>query len=94
MAVNPIMNARMPQDARSAGVSGIHAGLRGMDLAAQEIAEMNVRPRAGSPSPADGLDDAARALIDLQIYARNVQASVKVVKTADELLGFLLDQRA
>lgn len=93
MAVNPIMNARTPQDARSAGISGIDAGMRDMDRAAQQIAELNVRPAAEAPV-ADGTDDMVSALIDLRIYARNVQASVEVVKTADEVLGFLLDVRA
>lgn len=94
MAVNPIMNARTPQDARSAGVSGIHAGLRGMDVAAQEIAELNVRQPDSASYASGGLDTAASALIDLEIHARNVQASVEVVRTADEVLGFLLDNRA
>lgn len=91
MAVNPIMNARTPQDARSIGLSGIHTGLRGMDHAAQEIAELNVREHDAAPAASDRLDDAAGALVDLRVYARNVQASAAVVKTADEVLGFLLD---
>ncbi len=34
------------------------------------------------------------ALIDLKMYSRQVQANVEVVKAADEMLGFLLDEFA
>ena len=94
MAVNPIMSSgRGPIDAHSAGVTGIKAGLRGMGHAAQEIAELNVRDAGGAPPP-ERLESAADALTDLKIYQRNVQAATVVVKTADEVMGFLLDVHA
>jgi hypothetical protein len=94
MAVNPIMSSgRGTIDAFGAGVQGIRAGLRGMDHAAQEIAELNVRDPSGA-EPTDRLANAAEALVDLTIYKRNVQAAAVVVQTADETLGFLLDVHA
>ena len=94
MAVNPIMSGgRPPVDAFNAGVSGIKAGMRGVDGAAQEIAELNVKAPDGAPRP-DYMGSATDALVDLKIYLRNVEAATKVVKTADEMVGFLLDIRA
>lgn len=94
MAVNPIMSSgRTPVDAFSAGVTGIQAGLRGMGHAAQEVAELNVRDAAGAPPP-DHTRSAVEAITDLKIYERNVQAATVVVKTADEVMGFLLDIHA
>jgi len=95
MAVNPMMDgARGAKDARSAGINGINAGLNGMAHAAQEIAELNVRVPSGSAPAADRLSETARALTDLRIYQRQVQASAVVVETADAVVGFLLDVHA
>lgn len=94
MAVNPIMSSgRGTVDAFGAGVQGIRAGMRGMDQAAQEIAELNVRDRSGAEPPAS-TEDAVNALVDLKVYKRDVQAAAVVVETADAALGFLLDTHA
>lgn len=96
MAVNPIMQS---------GISGIQAGLRGMNRTAQDIAELNVDEGAARTGAADDgvtrpdrstdkLADAAEALVELKLHKRQVQASAKVIETADEVLGFLLDVRA
>jgi flagellar hook protein FlgE len=96
MAVNPIMQA---------GVSGVQAGLRGLNRTAQDIAELNVdegsaKVGAGDDGvvrpdrPADKLADASDALVELKLHKRQVQASARVIETADEVLGFLLDVRA
>ena len=91
MADNPILMS---------GVSGMQQGLRSMRDVAQDIAELNI---ADNPSSTDGetaersvdqLQDVATAIVDLKLYQRQVQASAQVVKTADEVLGFLLDVRA
>ena len=88
MAVNPMMT----------GANGIQSALKGMNDAAKEIAELNlnVNPDDASedaPRPG-GLDAMSDALVSLKIYSRQVQANVEVVKTADEMLGFLLDEFA
>jgi methyl-accepting chemotaxis protein len=98
MAVNPMMDgARGATDLRSAGVNGINAGMNGMAHAAQEVAELNVREPSGGAADSKGsgrLSDSADALTDLRIYQRQVQASAVVVKTADAVVGFLLDVHA
>ncbi len=86
MAVNPMLT----------GVNGIQSALKGMNIAAQEIAELNIDSEDGAgtaPRP-NGLDEMSEALISLKLYSRQVQANAEVVKTADELLGFLLDEFA
>ena len=91
MAVNPMLTS---------GANGIQQGIKSLNNVAQEIAELNVNSNP-SGSEADGaradtlpLDDLANAMVDLKLYQRQVQASVKVVETADEVIGFLLDVRA
>ncbi len=101
MAVNPMMeSARSAAGVRGAGVDGIRAGLKGMEHAAQEIAELNSPPRSAAPAAAPGAassgspDDAVEALLELRVHQRQVQASAKVVQSADAMLGFLLDIHA
>lgn len=91
MQVNPLGNPMNVVDARRAGVNGIQAGQNGMDRAAADIARLNVRDAA---SASELLSDGARAVGELQIYARQVESSAVVLKTADETLGFLLDIHA
>ena len=75
----------------------MRAGMEGLSDTAQEIAEFNL---SGSLSGGDdvktaALDnpaDVAEAMVDLKVYQRQVQASAKVVQTADEVMGFLLDR--
>ena len=86
MAVNPMLT----------GANGIQSALKGMNNVAQEIAELNVESDDGTdtaPSPR-GMDEMSGALMNLKIYSRQVQANVEVVKAADEMLGFLLDEFA
>jgi hypothetical protein len=91
MAVNPMMDgARGAASARSAGFSGINAGVNGLAHAADEIAELNAQPG----SAADAGRSQAQALLDLRLYQRQVEACAVVVETADAVVGFLLDVHA
>jgi len=94
MALNPIMQA---------GLNGIQTGLKGLKRTAQDIADLNLDDRANPTSdggairqdkPTDKLADTADAIVDLKVHKRQVEASAKVVQTADAILGFLLDVRA
>ena len=93
MAVNPMMESVM-----SAGVHGMNAALNGVRGAAEEIAAINATARSGSGPNAQPAADDTQGLVDaltsLKLYERQVQASSQVVKTADELLGNLLDIHA
>lgn len=91
MQVNPLGDPMIVMDARRAGASGIPAGLSGMGRAAADIARLNVRNAA---SAGDRLSEGARAVSELQAYARHVESSAVVLKAADETLGFLLDIHA
>jgi len=94
MAVNPIVQA---------GVNGIQMGIKGLNRAAQDIADCNLDDRAKTAAdndverhnkPTERVADTAEAIVDLKVHKRQVQASAKVVETADSILGFLLDVRA
>jgi len=84
------------------GVQGIQAGLKGMKRAAQDVAELNVDKEVARPDSGQGAStethkdvvDTTTAAIDLKTHARQVQASAKVVETADQVIGFLLDIQA
>ncbi len=84
MAVNPMLT--------SAGNS-MQNGLKALDSVASEIAGMNLGAASGEEAVSTTLQDTAEAMLDLKLYQRQVQASAKVVQTADEVLGFLLDVR-
>lgn len=103
MALNPMManpmidgprSGRGAVGAHSAGVNGIQAGLNGVADAAREIAEQNLQTPSGSAPGSDRLSETADALVDLRVYQRQVEASAVVVKTADAVVGFLLDVHA
>lgn len=85
MAVNPML---------ASGVNGIQNGMRGLERTAQDIAEFNLDDPIGQDIQGARLDnpaDVAEVIIDLKVYQRQVQASAKVVQTADEVMGFLLN---
>ncbi len=70
--------------ALQAGIAGIDNGLDGLHRNATTIARA---------APGDSADS-TRALLDLRADQHQVEASVKVLKAADEMLGSLLDVRA
>jgi hypothetical protein len=91
MAVNPML---------SAGGNAIQNGVKSMDSVAQEIAQQSLASQpsesAGDGEPHRGfsIDEISAAVVDLKLYERQVQAATQVVKTADEVLGFLIDVHA
>ena len=91
MAVNPMLNS---------GAVGIQQGVRAIESVAAEVAEFNQgseppKSTVSNPvAPAPNTEDVAEAMVDLKLYQRQVQASAKVVETADEVIGFLLDVHA
>ena len=84
----------------SAGIQGVNNGISGMQDAASRIARAGTT--AGEPHEAQqaSLQDAgesgglAEPIVDLRINQRGVEASTAVVRTADEMLGTLLDEKA
>lgn len=86
MAVNPMLGA---------GMVGIQKGLRGVQQAAQDVAEQNLRVPAEeaqeSPRRVDEVKEISEALVDMRVYERQVQASAKVVAVGDAVTGTLID---
>jgi len=70
------------------GLQGVQDGLQGVEKAASEIV------RAGTSGGAAGSSDVVEPIVDLKLYERSVNASAQVVRTADEVLGSLLDTMA
>jgi len=70
------------------GLEGIQRGLQGIEKSASEIV------KAGTTDDASGSASFVEPIIELRLYERSVEASAKVVKVADEVLGTLLDTLA
>lgn len=70
----------------STGIQGVQTGMRGMEQSAQNIV------KAGTSENTAG--DVIEPIMDLKLYENTVEASTKVIKTADEMMGTLLDTMA
>lgn len=69
----------------SSGVQGIQAGLNRANQAAGQIARSGTTDENG---------DLATPIVNLKASELQVKASAAVIKTADELLGTLIDTKA
>ncbi len=69
------------------GLLGIQRGLAQTQKSANEIAGAGV-------SKDTTVGDVAKAVVDLRQSERQVEASAQVVKTADNLIGSLIDIKA
>ena len=95
MAVNSVL---------STGIEGIKNGLETAQNAAQTIATASVSEAtetdAATPRPVpqpqdtNGLNTLTEALVDLKVGENQVKASATVIKTADDMLGTLVDTKA
>jgi len=94
-------------NAFNAGIGSIQAGQRRLDQAAADIASTAVTPpeqpsstpppNQVNPAPSTAEQtrpDLAESLVALEQGRSEVQAGAKVVKTADEVLGTLIDTSA
>ena len=94
-------------NAFSSGISSIQSGQRRVDQAAAEIAGSTVAalqqpaqmpaPNQVNPAPeAAGQDraDLVESLVALRVGQHEAQAGARVVRTADEVLGTLIDTKA
>jgi hypothetical protein len=68
-------------------IRGIQRGLDGLRREAHDIASQPLTPARSST-------DLARSLVELQQQQTYTKANVEVLKTADQLLGTLLDVKA
>ena len=96
-------------NAFNSGLNAMRAGQQRMDQAASEIARSAVAPQGEAQgSPAQALPPAqpsqaaervdnqalAESLVELKSARNDVEAGARVVATADEMLGTLVDTRA
>ncbi len=81
----------------NSGLAAVQGGQRRVDQAATDIASATVaRPERAPDSsavPANNVD-LANSLTELKVGKNEAQAGAKVIETADEVLGTLLDIRA
>jgi len=78
MAINSIMGP---------AVQGIQRGFQGLRRVASEIASSQHTTKASAT-------DLSRAMVEMKQHANQTKASVKVLQTADEMLGTLFDEHA
>ncbi len=86
-------------NAFSSGLNAIQAGQRRVDQAAVDIAGNAVRPQPQQVNQSQAVEqssqaDLAQSLVALTVGKTEAQAGAKVVETADEVLGTLIDTRA
>ncbi|MGG2398222.1 hypothetical protein ACJRW5_14910 [Pseudomonas sp. SH1-B] len=94
-------------NAFSSGLNGIQAGQRRVEQAAGDIASNAVtQPQQPSLTPPQNQvnptpqsaeqtrPDLAESLVALRVGENEVRANARVVETADEVLGTLIDTRA
>ncbi|MDT4842558.1 hypothetical protein FQZ97_764660 [compost metagenome] len=94
-------------NAFNSGISAVQSGQRRIDQAAAEIASNAVSaPQQPLPTPpqnpvnptaessAEQRPDLAQSLVALRIGQHEAQAGARVVATADEVLGTLIDTTA
>lgn len=82
--------------AMNLGVQGIQNGMNGLRQNAQQIASSNIRNDidTGTPERVQDSDDVAGALVDMKLNKLEVEISAKVVQTASDMIGTLLDIKA
>ncbi len=68
----------------NSGLAGIHSGLEGFHRAASKIASQQAMP-AVNPQ------QLVQSMVDLKVYQHQISASAQMVKTADQMIGSLLD---
>ncbi|WP_235978872.1 hypothetical protein [Zestomonas carbonaria] len=83
----------MQISAFTSGLASLHSGQQRVDRAASEIAA-NSLSRAEVAAVAPNEADLASQLIELERSKLEAQAGAKLVKTADEVLGTLIDTHA
>ena len=93
----------MISNAMASGLQGVRNGTLGMQDAANRIAQNGVaQSQAVNRNGTDGAAQQrvaetgglAEPIVDLKLNQRGVEASIEVVKAADETVGTLLDEMA
>jgi len=67
------------------GVAGVKTGYDMLNRSADQIAKANIPPEEGGP------DNLVNPIVEQQLGKIQVQASAKVIETASETLGTIID---
>ena len=76
------------------GLIGMQRSQVSMTQSAQQIAHAGATQRADAPQANSQSQDLTEALVNLKAQSQVFDSSARVVKTADETIGTLLDVRA
>ena len=78
----------------SLSASGLQASLRAFDRSASAIRSATAQASNGVPDSANSGPDLIDSVVGMRVAANDVKANIAVVRTADEMLGTLLDLQA
>ncbi|MFC3115860.1 flagellar basal body rod C-terminal domain-containing protein [Cellvibrio fontiphilus] len=76
------------------GLIGMQKSQASMLQSAQQVAQMGTTQRSDAAAQSGQSQDLASAMVNMKVQAQVFDSSAKVVKTADETIGTLLDVRA
>ncbi|WP_039915298.1 hypothetical protein [Cellvibrio mixtus] len=76
------------------GLIGMQKSQVSMAQSAQQIAQAGTTQRADSPQASSQSQDLAESLVNLRAQSQVFDSSARVVKSADETIGTLLDIKA
>jgi len=77
--------------AMHSGMAGIQTGMNGVRQNAHTIATHTLGTKSDNTS---GYKEVTEAVVDMKVNQQQVEASAKLIKTQDEMLGTLLDELA
>lgn len=83
----------MIESALAAGLQGVQTGIANANQAARDIANA-ATARPGEQQGKDVNATITQAAVELKVSENQVKASAAVVRTADEVLGTLIDIKA
>jgi len=76
------------------GSQGLQAAMRAFDRSSGAVSNAAAQASNGLPDLASSGPDMVDAMVGMGLAASDVKANIAVVRTADEMLGTLLDMQA
>jgi flagellar hook protein FlgE len=78
-------------DAISSAVSGLRSSTNQFDNAAQRVVRATTPQTGETAAPSASADELPAAIVDTQMSAMSFKANAAVFKTANKMMGSLLD---
>jgi flagellar hook protein FlgE len=78
----------------SLSASGLQASMRAFDRSANAVSNAAAQASNGLPDSTASGPDMIDSVVGMRVAANDVKANIAVVRTADEMLGTLLDMQA